>query len=183
MPEYALSSSWVRGFSKVLRDEGCFDEMLARATPAVQVAMKEPSQQLWWPLEVGQGFVALIGTFSNVFAERVGHQVVQQSIGPIIMPLIKVVMAVSGRDPRTLFSRMPQLVNSSLRGVTVAFTSPGPNRATVSITYPFRIEEPTSYLWRGTASYLFELAGKTAQLEAVRWTKDRMGFSHDYTWS
>jgi hypothetical protein len=184
MADYVLSSTWVRGFVKVLRHEGRYDELLARAAPAVQVAMAEPGRELWWPREVGQGFVALIGTFPNAFAEKVGALVVRQSVAPIIMPLVKVVLAVSGKDPRTLLSRMPQLVNSSLRGVEVSFVSEGPGSGRLSLRYPFRVEEPTAYLWRGTVSYVLDMTDRalTAPPE-LTWSDDHQGFTLAYAWA
>ena len=81
----------------------------------------------------------------------------RDSLGKILTPMFKVALALTGRSPATLLSRVPDSVHQVLRGVKATWLPDGSTAGVLRVDYPEPVTAVAADGWRGTLKFLFEL--------------------------
>ncbi|MBX7100074.1 MAG: hypothetical protein K1X89_20335 [Myxococcaceae bacterium] len=149
-PSYEVSATYLDANLKALREAGHFDSVLAALSPELKAAAQSPYGQSWWPGKVNEGIVAaLCAVHGEQAVEQVGFLSVQRSIGPLVMPFLRVLIAVTGADPKSVFSKLGQFSTSSTRGVSIDWKPGEGTRGEITVTYPTPVDPAVKALWRG----------------------------------
>lgn len=149
-PGYEVSATYLDANLKAIREAGLLDTVLARLSPELKAAAQSPYGQSWWPGTVNEGLIAaLCAAHGERAVEEVGFLSVQRSVGPLVMPFLKVLLAVTGADPATIFSKLGQFSSSSTRGVTIDWKLGTGQQGDLTIVYPSAVDPSVKPLWRG----------------------------------
>ncbi len=133
-----------------------FNAVQANLGPAVAEVLRDPYAQRWWAgplLEELTGALLLVD--GEALVRKVGNVAVFESVSAIVRPLFSVILAVAGPSPATLFSRLGQLSQSSIRHVQFEWTARGPCAGTLVIVYPTHV--PAAYVewWFGAIDLVY----------------------------
>lgn len=166
---FEISALNVNGTKKALQKHGLLTEVLARLTPEARAVFEAPYSAKWHDakalLAVWQAVKELRGV-EQVTA--LNHEIIRDSIGPVLTPVLKLATALSGATPATLLSRLDQLASAASRGSTHVWKAESPTRGTLRITYP--APEPLELIgpiWKGILRVTGDLIGKPAVIEQV----------------
>jgi hypothetical protein len=172
VPAFEVSAMQVAGFAKALGTLGLAEQVRARVAPSTLAALNQPYGARWHPgqvvVDVSDAIVAVGGPSA---LEAVTYEMTKQSFGPVVRPLLSVMLALTGNSPASLFSRLHQTVGVAMRGVEVDWAATGERGGTLSLTYPITLPPESLNTWRGVVRFLFELAkcetGSVARHELI----------------
>ncbi len=158
--------------------------MLDAGGSTLKGALAAPSSQRWWPGELHEEvYVVLSKVAGDEAVERVGQVTVRNSVGPIVMPVVRVTLALLGSTPGSLLARANQLVTSSVRGLTVSWAPDGPTAGAVEARYGQAVPPAYVPLWRGMMRYVFEITETTGTVTDTQLTADRQAVYLRLSWA
>jgi hypothetical protein len=168
-PGFEVTAVYVAGFRKALQDLGLLERVSAKLQPSTKAVLEAPHGARTHDAEVlrdlSDTLYALAG--AEVFQQH-AYLMARDSLGKILIPMFKVALALTGRTPATLLSRVPDSVHQALRGVKATWEPDGPNAGRLRVDYPQPVPSAAADGWRGTLRFLFELLeGKPAHIEAI----------------
>lgn len=153
-----VTAVYVQGFRKALVELGLYEAVTAKLPARTVEVLNNPFSARTHPLEIFRDLVDT--TFEVAGVERYqrhAYVMARESLGKILTPMFKVALALTGRTPATLMSRVPQSVSQALRGVDAQWVPEGPQGGTLRIQYPISVPASAEFAWRGTLQFLFEL--------------------------
>lgn len=156
---WQASGVQLAGLLKRVRAQGLETAVLEKCSPATRAAFQNPYATTWHagPL-LAEFSMALVRSSSTALFEQLNYEMARDSFGPIVGSLMQVAMAVFGRSPATLLSKLGQAAGQGLRGVPIVWTAQGERGGELRITYPGGIEKEVEFAWRGVLRFLGELA-------------------------
>ena len=180
---YEVSSSYVAGLVKVLKAEGHLDAVLAQVGVEGQRAIAEPLANRWWDGAVmDQLMGALQKIRGDAVVERVSFSTLKAAMGPLVMPLVKVTLAITGSTPDALLTRSGQFLSISVRGLNVTWTPTGASAGTYVVQYPVKVTRAYLPLWKGMLGYVFELTQVRGTVENAVADLDGRTFRYTFSW-
>lgn len=160
---------------KAFEAEGRRDQILAIISAEARAAYKEPHVARWHPGQYAiEGWCALLELGGKPLLEGFNYRMTKRSFGPIVGPLVKMGMTLSGSTPASMFARMESLTSVAIRGVRFEWKPSGPGGGAQSIEYPCPI--PADVLdaaWRGVFRLGSEMTGKTIRVDRFEAESDR----------
>ncbi len=162
---WSYSGVGLKALGDSLRDTGQYDAVMAKTQPATQDALARPSVSKWHD---GRIILDLTTAMDQVLGaeavERVYYQHVRRSIGPLMMPFVKVVLLLSGRDPSTVFSRFEGLMGSMVRGVGSVWEQTSPLTGVLKLRHDEVVQLSSFRAWQGVTRYTFEICEVEGQM-------------------
>jgi hypothetical protein len=147
-------------------------------------ALEQPLSNRWWDGVVNeQLMVALQKVRGDSVVEKVSYDTLKGALGPIVMPLVKVTLALTGSSPNALLSRSGQFLSTSVRGREVTWTLSGTAVGTYAVRYPVRVPRAYLPLWKGMMSYVFELTGVKGSVTDATADLDGQTFRYTLRWA
>jgi hypothetical protein len=163
---YEVSATYVSGLVKALTALRRLEAVTARLGAEARVPIDAPNQQSWWPGALTEQLIDAIEAEGGVpLLEEVGRLNVKNSMGPVVMPLVKVTFAIFGSSPARLFEKMGQFSGTAVRGIAILWTASGDAAGTFEIRYPTPQHVAQSHLWRGGFLGCFDVAGRPGRVE------------------
>lgn len=163
---YEVSATYVSGLVKALATLGKLEPVAARLGAEAGAAVATPHKQGWWPGALTEQLIDAIEAEGGAsLVEDVGRLNVKNSMGPVVMPLVKVTFAIFGTSPARLFEKMGQFSGTAVRGITILWTAAGERAGAFEIRYPTPQHPAQGHLWRGGFRGAFEVAGKPGRVE------------------
>ena len=148
---FEISALNLNGTKKALQQNGLLADVLARLPPAQRDALNDPYSAKWHDghalLAIWQAVKDLRGVEA---VETLNHEIVRDSLGPVLGPVLKMATLLSGASPAALFSRLDQLASAGSRGSTHTWVKESDTSGTLTIRYPD--EQPLELMaaiWRG----------------------------------
>jgi hypothetical protein len=180
---YEVSSWYVAGLAKTLQAQGLFEAVSAAIGPEGKRALEQPLSSRWWDGEVnGQIMATLQSLRGDSAVEKLAYDTMKGALGPILMPLVKVTLALTGSTPSGLLSRSSQFLSTSVRGLEATWTSDGPTSGTYVVRYPSRGTGAYLPLWKGTLVYVFGLTGAEGTVHEAKVDPDGQTFRYTLSW-
>lgn len=181
---YEISSSYVGGLVKSLSAMGHLEAVRAEVGPEAKMALESPVSNRWWDGVVNeQLMVALQKLQGDSAVEKVSYDTIKGALGPIVMPLVKVTLALTGSTPNALLSRGGQFLSTSVRGLEVTWSPSGPTGGTYAVRYPVKVPRAYMPLWKGMMAYVFELTGVKGTVTDAVAELDGKTFRYTLSWS
>jgi hypothetical protein len=162
---YQVPSHHLAGFVKAARAAGVYDVALAKVSaPSVEI-INMPFRRKWLSAYVLQELtVAIAETAGLEVLGEINYRMAKESIGPIVMPLLRVALALTGRTPATLFARLDETVGAATKGMRIAWVPQGKSGGTLNIRYPEPQPRIHHLAWGGVFRFLFELTGSEGRV-------------------
>jgi hypothetical protein len=137
----------------------------------------------WWNGEVN---AQVMGTMQSLRGdsgvEKLAYDTMKSALGPIVMPLVKVTLALTGSTPSALLARSNQFLLTSVRGLETTWNPTGPNSGIYLVRYPSRGPRAYLPLWKGSLAYVFELTGVEGTVREATADPDGQTFRYDLGW-
>jgi hypothetical protein len=147
---YEVSGTYVGGLAKAIRALGHAEVLLPALEADVREAFERPNAKGWWPGTTTERLLATLqGLTSLEVVEAVGNHNVAHSMGPIVMPLVKVLLAISRNRPAKLFEKMAQFSSTAVRGLDIQWELTSPTGGLFSALYPHAQPQAQGAVWRG----------------------------------
>jgi hypothetical protein len=181
---YELSANYMNGLVKSVRDAGYLEAILVGLPADPRSAFTRPAMQPWWDAGFAEQLVlAVFKQFGERAVEQVGYGVVAETMGPLVMPQIKALLASGGSAPQTLFARIEGLIASAVRPVTAKWTAAGEKGGTLTLQYPKPIRRGIAFLWRGAIRYVFEITQTAGKIESEALDEQSGNLRFAVSWS
>lgn len=174
VPGFEVTAIYVAGFRKALQDLGLLEQVSARLQPSTRAVLDAPHSRRTHDAGVLKDLSdTLYAVAGNEVSQQHAYLMARDSLGKILVPMFKVALALTGRTPATLLSRVPDSVHQALRGVKAVWKPEGPNGGALQIDYPEPVTAVAAVTWRGTLRFLFELLeGTPAHIERIDLTNE-----------
>lgn len=165
--DFEVSSVNVGSMAKALAASGRAAEVFALLSPETRAAWERPHDQRWHPGKVAiEGWSAIVKVGGPSWLEELNYRVTRDSFGPIVGPLVKIGLALSGSSPATIFSRLGDVTSVALRGVQFQWTAGVPTGGTEVLRYPVDMPpDVVEFGWRGILRVGSELTGKVIRVD------------------
>ena len=160
-----------------------FVEFSGRSTGSVTPRKGEFTEHEWWTkysraiggapgtYDFAPHVVDVCTTFEPRHLEAVetlNHEIVRDSLGPVLGPVLKMATLLAGASPATLFSRLDQLASAGSRGSTHTWAKESDTSGTLTIRYPS--PQPLALMeaiWRGIFRVTRDLLGTPVIIDSV----------------
>lgn len=165
--DFEVSATHLAGMVKAAAKLGVMDKVRPKVSAATLAVMDAPYSAKWHP---SQALVELsdalrIECGEQAFTEAV-YVMTSESFGPIVTPMLKIALTITGRTPATLFARLHESVQLTMRGVNVTWKSTGPQGGVVEVRYPRPIPAEVRFAFEGVFRFVFGLTGHQGKIEA-----------------
>lgn len=183
MNDFEVSSVNLTAMGKALASSGRSAEVYALLSPEARATWENPLTARWHPgRHAVEGWAAVVKVGGVRWLEDLNFTLTRQSFGPIVGPLVKIGLTLSGSSPATIFSRLGNLVSVALKGLTFDWQPASASAGTLRVTYPWAVPpEVVDGGWRGIFRVGGEMAGKGIRVERFRSESPRV-FCFDVSW-
>lgn len=181
MTDFTVSAMNVRGFGAALTALGHKEEVLALMPEAARAAYATPQSARWHPgqyaVEAWRATRALGG---QALLDATNYRFFTDSLSPVVRPLVKVAIALSGASPATLFSRVGELVGLTMRGLEFGWAPTAARAGRFTVHYPRPV--PSELLgWRQVMRVGGEMTRATIVVDNFAAESDRQ-YRYDVHW-
>lgn len=181
--DFELSSVNLAALGKALAAAGRQQEVYALLSPEARAAAESPHSARWHPGRFAvEAWAAIVKLGGKPWLEELNYELTRKSFGPIVGPLVKIGLTLSGSTPASMFSRLGNLVSVALKGLEFEWKPSGPSGGSQIITYPCAMPpEVVEAGWRGIIRVGSEMTGKTIKVDHFVVESDRR-FRLEVSW-
>lgn len=182
--DFEVSATNLAGLAKALTAEGLFDQVAPKLSPATLAALRSPHEKRWHPGATAvETWGVIIDAAGRERYEAIFLKLTKDSFGPIVKPLLKVVLALGGSTPASIFSRLDDTIKVAMRHVKAQWTPSGKTGGTIVFEYPCPMPrtDVVEYGWRGALRFADELTGKPLAFAPMERRSER-AFAFPVTW-
>ena len=155
---FEVTAVYVSGFKKALQDLGLLEQVVAKVRPETKDVLDAPFSARTHDADVLRDLSDVLHALAGVETfQKHSYLMARDSLGKILTPMFKVALALTGRSPATLLSRVPDSVHQALRGVKATWLPDGDKAGVLRVDYPEPVTPVAADGWRGTLRFLFEL--------------------------
>lgn len=165
MESYRASSVHIAGFVTAAKRLGFFDKALPLLAPETRHVLDHPFDEKWVSAHVIQDLTARIAEqYGPECLDPLNFAMTKDSIGKLVLPMLRVALAITGRSPATVFARLGDSVKVAMQGVEASWLAASPTAGRVTLRYPEAPPQVVHHAWRGVFRFGFELTGREGQL-------------------
>ncbi len=180
---YEASSLHVSGFLAAAAELGVLEKAEPKLSPQSQTTIAHLFEQKWVPATVIQDLTACIGeAYGNDSLEHLNYLMTKRSLGRLVLPMLRVALAITGSSPATIFSRLGDSLKVAMRGVESTWVRQSETSGTVTLRYPVVPPQIVHHAWRGVFRFGFEITGHDGRLVAHRYLDGGKTLELDVTW-
>lgn len=184
MEPYLASSVHIAGFVSAAKRLNVLEKALPLLAAPTRHVLEHPFDQKWVPAQVIQDLTARVAdAYGPETLDELNFMMTKDSLGKLVLPMLKVALAITGSSPATVFSRLNDSVKVAMQGVTTKWVAEGANAGRVTVRYPEAPPPVVHHSWRGIFRFAFELTGKQGQLTAHRYVDEGKTLELDVTWA
>jgi len=179
-----MIGSVFRGYVAALKKRGWLEEVVPRVSPEVAELVRHPPFPLRWldfkcSDEVNQALYDLKGPDA---VRGFLHDVLRDSVGPLIRPLIGSLLSVVGGGPETLFSRMESFAPPIIKGTSFRWTSTGPQSGELELSHRAPLSRPAWLAWEGTLLFAYDVTKQQGKVSETRVSPDGLTGTIAVSW-
>lgn len=182
-PDTEMSGLHMSGLVKALKAAGLFDGVLAAVRPDARVALIDPYSAKWFPSRIGYEVLsAIIRVNGTAVYEDLNLRMSRDSLGVVMLPMVKVAMAIGGKSPNILLNRLDGIVQMTNRGVRLEWKNSNPTAGVLKLTYVCDTpSELVEYTWRGILRFGEDLTARQIRVERFETLSPRL-FAFHLSW-
>lgn len=177
---FEVSGINLSALAKVLQAEGLYAQVAAEVAPETRLVLERPLLSTWHPGRHGEAlWAAVIKVGGPAKLEELNLKLTRQSFGPVVRPLVKVALALTGSSPATLFSRLNEAVKVATRGLNVTWAPRSASAGDLTFEYPGPIDRAVvEHGWRGVIRFGEELISQSVRFDGFEALSDRRFVFH-----
>lgn len=174
----------IAGFVAAARRLGVFEKALPFLTAETRQVLEHPFDAKWVPARVIQDLTARVAEqYGPECLDPVNFAMTKDSLGKLVLPMLRVALSLTGSSPATVFSRLGDSVKIAMKGVSATWRATDPNAGTVTLRYPEAPPPVVHHAWRGVFRFGFELTAREGRLVAHRYLDEGKTVEFDVAWS
>lgn len=179
--DFMVSAMNVRGFGNALAAVRRKDEVLARMPAESRAAYLAPQSARWHPGQYAiDVWAATRAAGGQALLDDTNYRFFTDSLSPIVRPVVKVALALSGASPATLFAKVGDIVHMAMRGLEFGWTPSGPKAGAFTVHYPRPV--PAELLgWRQVMRVGSDMTNTTIVVDNFAAESDRQ-YRYDVHW-
>lgn len=183
MEPYQASSVHIAGFVAAARRLGFFEKALPLLAPETKQVLENPFDAKWVPARVIQDLTARVAEqYGPECLDPLNFAMTQDSLGRLVLPMLRVALALTGGSPATVFARLGDSVKIAMRGVSAGWRATNANGGMVTLRYAEAPPPVVHHAWRGVFRFAFELTKREGRLVAHRYLDDGKTLELDVEW-
>jgi hypothetical protein len=163
--EWQYSGVGLKALVEVLKARPDAEPVFARVSPPTRAALDRPSLSKWHD---GSVIFDLTLTMDAVMGgdaiEDAYYEHVRRSVGPLMAPFVKVALSLAGKDPRTIYKRMDDMMGSMVKGVSSAWQETTATSGVLTLHHRDEVKVPSVRAWAGVLRYPFDLCEVKGQV-------------------
>ena len=180
---HEISGSHLANLKKALQKLGLLERVVARLPTAAANAIADPGRLGWWPGSLSQDILLGVREVGGLEAvERLGSANVEVGAGPIVMPLVKVLLALGGSKPSSFFGRIAQFSSTSERGTKITWADLDDKHGKITVEYPDPVDEVVLTVWRGGISKGFDVLSRSGRVDSATRSADGRTLTFLLSW-
>lgn len=184
MEQYLASSVHIAGFVKAAKELGLLEKVLPLLTAETRHVLENMFDQKWVTAHVIQDLTSRIAEVHGAEKlDELNFVMTKDSLGKLVMPLLKVALAITGRSPATIFSRLGDSVKVAMQGLTTTWDPEGANAGRITMRYPEVPPQVIHHCWRGVFRFAFELTGRDGKLASHRYLDGGRTLEMQVSWA
>lgn len=178
-----MSGMNLAALDKALAAQGKRDEVYALLTPEARAAFQSPHSSRWHPGRFGvEAWLAIVKLGGKQWLEDLNYELTRKSFGPIVKPLVKIALTLSGSSPASVFARLGDATSVALKHVKFEWKAQSPQAGSLTVSYPCAMPpEVVEPGWRGVVRVGAEMTEKTINVDRFEPENDRR-FRFDVSW-
>ncbi len=157
---WRVSATYVGAFVQSARKFGYFDALASHVDPAARAMLDGPALEAWWP---GQRLLTCLSTLADQHGapavREVSIDLSRERMGPLVRPLVSVLLMFTRSPLISLFSRTQTLISSGVHGVDARFTPANSTSGRLEFLLPEPVPAVMAEVWSGVFDVGFTLAG------------------------
>ncbi len=161
---YQVKGATLRAYLRVLERDRSFAAVRAKVSPESRALFDAPPPASSWmdASTLEEIMDAVYATGGDAAVRQLSHAA-QETLIPLLSPLIEGALRLFGASPATLFARLGLLTRTSLRGVDFKWTPKGPHHGDVEVHFVERQAVPRRAFVSFAASFelVLKLCSKT----------------------
>lgn len=160
----------VAGFVAAARELGLLEKAEPQLTAETRAVLANPYGAKWVSMHVIQDLTAALARVHGPEClDELNLRMTRNSLGKLVLPMLRVALAITGRSPATIFSRLDDSVKVAMKGVSATWLAKGPNAGMVTLRYPEAPPAVVHHAWRGVFRFGFEITERQGRLTAHRY--------------
>jgi hypothetical protein len=179
----AGSGTLFRGYLGFLRSKNLFDAVRAKVSPATAKLFDNPPAPSVW--NDGKHFEEVLTAVHELATpesvQLLGFFTSKEASGPIVSPIIRTMVALSGTSPASIVSKMDRVTSMLTRGYGFAYQPSSETAGTVTIWTDEPKHAAVWHSWQGTFVYFFEMT-KVRGTATVQIQPNRCGAAYPLSW-
>ncbi|MDP1821702.1 MAG: hypothetical protein Q8L48_00590 [Archangium sp.] len=184
MEPYRASSVHIAGFVAAAKRLGFFEKALPLLAPETRHVLEHPFDAKWVPAQVIQDLTARVAEqYGPECLDPLNFAMTKDSLGRLVLPMLRVALAITGRSPATVFSRLGDSVKIAMQGVSASWLATSANGGVVTLRYPEAPPAVVHHAWQGVFRFAFELTSREGRLVAHRYLDGGKTVELDVAWT
>jgi hypothetical protein len=153
---WQVSATYLQSMIRACRALGHEARLLAKVSPETKAMLVSPHAQAWWP---GDVLIDCVGALGVEAGNEVSIRASRDGMGPLVKPLVGVLLALTKSPIRALIDRLDTFVSAGVKGVKTNFTPNAEgNGGEVTFTFPEPVIPEMATAWTGLFDVGFSLA-------------------------
>lgn len=178
---FSTTPIFVRALANALTSLQLRDRVLPLVPPSTRASLTDPGL-----VRVHDGAVALhvcTALADEGLSEKLFEEQLRRTLGSVLGPLLKVMMALAGNSPAAAFSRLDDMFKVLMSGVTPSWAPSSASSGVVTIAYPadVTVDRFAAHGWAGALRYAYEIAGVKGTAVPQQWEGSRVTVAVSWT--
>lgn len=174
----------VRGLVRALQKRQLHGTVAGRVSAdAKELLDRPPLHVSWTPAAPYEELLRACGqVLSEAEVRELGRELVYEGVGPIIRPLIKTLIGMSGGGPAGMFRTLNRSIPTVYRGVRFDFQSQTDRAGELTVAYDEPVDPILFGIWEGAFVFGRELHGAETRIDPSVISADRRSARIRISW-
>ncbi len=159
--ERVTNGHLVRGLLAELKSRGLFDAVRAGVSPEAQAMMDDPPLHIVWvPSQRCEELFERLGqVVGREKVQEIAYACVHDTTGPLLTPLIKTYLKLSGASVASTLKHMSQIVSVLYRGIQIDYAPETERSGYLTMRFPEPISDFNYASWEGAYRFGKDVTG------------------------
>jgi hypothetical protein len=180
---YEVSSLHISGFLAAATELGFLEKAKPLLTAQSQHIVEHVFEQKWVSALVIQDLTTCVAkAYGDASIEQINFLMTKKSLGKLVLPMMKVALAITGSTPATVFSRLGESLNVAIRGIETTWAPSGAHGGKVTLRYPIVPPSVVHQAWFGVFRFGFELTNHVGRVASYRYLDGGKTIEFEVRW-
>lgn len=179
-----VSGTLIRGYLKTMGRMGLLEPARRVMSPeAAALADKPPFPTTWIGARAHNGVLEAVHQVAgDEGCRELGYENARSSFGQIIVPIVRAILAISGANPASLFSKLDRICAPIIQGKSFEYTPLTPTSGRLEIRSVDRVPRCVYVTWEGALRFAFDMTRVQGTVSPCRISPNGAGAVYDLSW-